>query len=178
MNHRMRFLHGAMICIVAILVPLTIAAGVYFRTIDYKDDHVTSTLMQPDPYGTLLSKNLPMFGNLPIRANVRSDSLNNLQLEIIVDKPLGEPKLAMFWSPSRETHVGMEKWKYIGPIYGVGLHRYALPAEASDRNSGFVIASVLNGQEAGRGILPRLNLSAPTGNSQTDDGGFGDEFGL
>lgn len=177
MNHRLRFLHGLFICIAALVVPISIAAGVYFRTYDYPDESVTSELMQPPPFRRLMAKDLAMFGNLPVMANVRADSLNNLQLELDIKEPLEKPKLALFWSPERGTHIGMDQWKYVGPIYGTGMHRYRAPKDAADRQGEFVIASVLDGVEAGRGSLPRLELGEPMAPENTGGGDF-DDLGL
>ncbi|HRK33255.1 MAG TPA: hypothetical protein PLJ47_01575 [Candidatus Hydrogenedentes bacterium] len=150
---RLRKLHGLVARMLAVTLPLVVATALTVKQPKFHSE-LPLVLQEPAALSAVVAESNVIVNGVQVSCKVRSDSENEFQLELKLDRALGQPALGVYWQPESTPAERV----YLGAVWGPGTRRYRMTGTRVPSRG---VVSVYSFADAAD--LARTSLTIPAG---------------
>ena len=140
--------HRLMVQTLAVLLPILVGLAITTRPAPVLNtEPLPEALRQPDPLAFVLREDTESFAGYPVAARIRTDAARTVfQVELEVREPLAVRQPFLYFAATDGAdHVDAAS-TFLGPVAGVGVHRFAFPASLVGRAGVLLIHDAAGGR--------------------------------
>jgi len=144
----LRTRHRFLVQALAVLLPILVGLAVVARPAPVRNSVVIpEALRQPEPLALVLREDTESFAGHPVLARIRTDAGRaQFQVEIEVREPLAVRRPFLYFAATDGAERVGAASTFVGPISGVGLHRFVFPAALATRTGVLLIHDAAGGR--------------------------------